>query len=255
MDNDWWLWFNYLALDKVRLTGCSWANGWNTDTTLSQHPRLQRYVFGNFQRWGRWLPFFLFFSFVLCAQLFSWQAESTEERQRETEGSGWRRSWREGRSREDTQRLTGSIMRVQQSAARPSSCSSERNACLQVCVFFFRTFLLKWVWMCAIAYRHTHTPIGVCVRASVFVRDGDALRRGGRCDLWTANGATDWQFVIVAKLALVYSLLLFSNSSPLLTLMDRVSYFPATLSCCIIKCQRTVTHHLDRMYHRWQIER
>lgn len=159
---------------------------------------------------------FIFFSFVLCTQLFSWQAESTEERQRETEGSGWRRSSREGRSGEDTRRLTGSIMRVQQSAARPSSCSSERNACLQVCVFFFY-FLGRFYWSkceCVRLPTGAHTSRSVCVRASVFARDGDASWRGGRCDLWTANGATDWQFVIVAKLALVFSLLLFLKFKP-----------------------------------------
>lgn len=66
----------------------------------------------------------------------------TENREeRETEESG-RMSWRYRRG--DTQRLTASIMRIQQSTVRPSSWSSERS----VCMFSSCVFLDICLWVC-----------------------------------------------------------------------------------------------------------
>lgn len=72
--------------------------------------------------------------------------------------------------------------------------------------------------------------------------------------VWTTNEATDWRLVFVAKIAPIYPLFRLPDFK-LFTLMDKMSYFPATLDCSIIKCQITVPHHSDRKnYYLWQIE-
>lgn len=63
------------------------------------------------------------------------------------------------------------------------------------------------------------------------------VRGAGRFELWTTNGATDWRLVFVAKLGPLYFLCLLRTRS---TLMDNMSYFSKTISCCIIKRQISV---------------
>lgn len=91
-------------------------------------------------------------------------------------------------------------------------------------------------------HTHTHTPVDTS-QGMAGASCGPQMRPlTDSSSLWPSSP----QFIASPSLSL--------TSSPLFTLMDSMSYFPATLDCCIIKCQKTVAHHLDRMYYLWQTE-
>lgn len=127
--------------------------------------------------------------------------------------------WAGGRSRRgDTRRPAVSIMGFQQSAARPSSCSSERSSCSCVRV---------------------HASCWVFLGLNISVQDDLPLMYGfvGVCafafKLWTTNEVTDWRLVFAANVGPVsFSPLQDFNS--LLTLMDNVSHFLAIICSCVI---------------------
>lgn len=147
---------------------------------------------------------------------FYWQAENQEKRGRRSGGDGGRAGGR--RRRGDAQQLTAGIMGVVQSAAWFSSWSSERRVC--ICAS-------HWVW-------------SVCV----------CVEERWHHERWQVRAVDHkWGHWLTACLCgrarPNLSSLTLSDFKLLLTLMDTMSYFSATLGCCIIKCQRTITHHLD----------
>lgn len=114
---------------------------------------------------------------------------------------------------------------------------------LDLSTFVFECLCLSWLstdllCICRHVWVRTYTVTEACVR--------DTHHEG-----WQVRAVDHkWGHWLTARLCgqacpNLCSLPL-PDFKPLFTLMDSMSYFPATLGCCIIKCQITVTHHLDR---------
>lgn len=187
-------------------------------------------IFNNFKWWGRW---------CLSSSERTSVSLTGRKQRRKRDGGVWVEDELQGGCRRgDTQRQTASIMGVQQSAAWPSSWRLERSFNVFVCSHTFVFECVGWL------FTDVYIPACVCTLGDVCVYVRGTHHKGWQ--VWTTNEATDWQLVFVAKLAPNLSSLPLPDFKPPFTLMDNMSYFPATLGCCIIKCQITVTHHLDR---------
>lgn len=125
----------------------------------------------------------------------------------------------------------------------PSSWILERSISMFVCMHVTHLSCVC-VWAdCPLMYMPSCSSVCIYSRGCMCFREGNTHHEGWQ--VCTTNEATDWRLVFVAKLAPIYPLSLSQTSIPLFTLMDNMSYFPAMLGRCIIKCQITVNHHSE----------